>query len=117
MDFAGNPPLRSTAVKAKGRDGLSPGWAQVRRRVRVVFGGDWSSNLHKYHFILSSAGRGNSFAEFVRKHRQTRVRRWRLAGGNKHPHYHPAREWWGAPSELLKSVVEVVVGVVVVLLL
>ncbi|CBN80088.1 conserved unknown protein [Ectocarpus siliculosus] len=28
VDFAGNPPLRSTAVKAKGRDGLSPGWAQ-----------------------------------------------------------------------------------------
>lgn len=29
VDFAGNPPLRSTPVKAKGRDGLSPGWAQV----------------------------------------------------------------------------------------
>ncbi|CAM9162703.1 unnamed protein product [Scytosiphon promiscuus] len=28
VDFAGNPPLRSTPVKAKGRDGLSPGWAQ-----------------------------------------------------------------------------------------
>lgn len=29
VDFAGNPPIRTTAVKAKGRDGLAPGWAQV----------------------------------------------------------------------------------------
>eukprot|EP00903_Cladosiphon_okamuranus_P014837 g13738.t1 len=28
VDFAGNPPVRSTAVKVKGRDGLSPAWAQ-----------------------------------------------------------------------------------------
>lgn len=29
VDFAGNPPVRTTTVRAKGRDGLSPGWAQV----------------------------------------------------------------------------------------
>ncbi|CAM9715505.1 unnamed protein product, partial [Sphacelaria rigidula] len=28
VDFAGNPPVRTKAVRAKGRDGLSPGWAQ-----------------------------------------------------------------------------------------
>ncbi|CAM9642788.1 unnamed protein product, partial [Hapterophycus canaliculatus] len=36
VDFAGNPPLRSTAVKAKGRDELSPGWAQVLPAPAVV---------------------------------------------------------------------------------